>query len=89
MISEDDLPGAYWLAKGLAAQGAVTPVPDWLLAAVAGGLWTHDRYAPFGLSLLQIARDHQPDKTQPQKLLAFAQLSDQLCLRPRLVSSAG
>ena len=38
-VEQDDLAGAYWLARSLSAQGLNPPVPPSLFKAVQGGRW--------------------------------------------------
>ena len=39
LVEQDDLAGAYWHARSMAAQGLNPPVPPSLLMAVQGGRW--------------------------------------------------
>ena len=39
LVAQDDLAGAYWLARAIVSQGHVPPVPPQLLKAVQGARW--------------------------------------------------
>lgn len=82
LISEDDLPGAYWLARSLEEGGYATPVPHWLLAAVQGARWVSLNSELFVPDLLSIANDHQPQANESE--LELISLSAALC--PTLIA---
>lgn len=84
MISEDDLPGAYWLVKSFSVTGRPTSIPDWLLASAQAARWVSEDTAGLARDLFQISRDHSiVENTPPCEMLALA-----AALHPALVAPA-
>lgn len=71
LVAEGDLPGAYWLARSRAVAERGCPVEDWLLKAVQGAQWLSVQPL-FTNDLLEITRQHQPDRHGAQGLLGLA-----------------
>lgn len=73
MVAENDLAGAYWLVRSLAAMGRSVPVPDWLLAASHASRWVTPDKPGLVQDLLKIARNHEPEIAAPaESVLALA-----------------
>lgn len=58
LIAENDLPGAYWLARSLEATDSPCPVPHWLLAAVQGGQWLSFESGSFQDEFSAVVNNH-------------------------------
>ena len=73
LVAEDDLPGAYWLARSLDASGRSSPLPDYLLKAAQGARWLasgeEERYVS---DLLDMAKSGQPDSNDMQIMMGLA-----------------
>ena len=73
LIAEDDLPGAYWLARSLNASGRHSPLPDYVLRAAQGARWLEsgeeDRFVS---DLLDVAKSGQPDSDDMQVMIGLA-----------------
>ncbi len=73
LIEQDDLAGAYWLARSLHASGLSSPAPHWLLAAVQGARWVEFGSVRFVNGLYEIAQKHRvSDSNEEQCLLSVA-----------------
>ncbi|MCL6447256.1 MAG: ATP-binding protein [Armatimonadetes bacterium] len=72
LIIEDDLAGAYWLARSLEEKYASSPLQYWLLQALQGARWLNLDSDLFVQDLLEIARNHQPENDEVQELLGLA-----------------
>lgn len=83
LIAEDDLPGAYWLARSLAASASAAPVPSWLIVAVQGARWLTGNLEAYIDDLRQIALHEQPAADEASRLMALA-----AALRPTLLTPA-
>lgn len=83
LIAEDDLSGAYWLARSLASSSHPLAVPGWLLAAVQGSRWLSSDLDAFSAGLLDIAKNHAPGDGDAEAMLALA-----AALRPALIAPA-
>ncbi len=83
LVAEDDLAGAYWVARSLAAASKDLPVPDWLLEAIAGARWLTSELDAFSMGLLEIAKNHAPADDGVQIMLGLA-----AALRPALIAPA-
>jgi len=56
LIEDDDLSGAYWLARALATAGRPLPYPEHVLAAAQGARWLASSDEPLVDGLAEIAR---------------------------------
>ena len=84
IITHDDLPLAYWLARSLQERGEASPVPDWLLAAVYGArllTFAHEGVGPLINDLQEIALLHEVGPDQAHQMLGLA-----ASLRPTLLA---
>ena len=73
LISEDDLPSAYWLLRSFTASRQVPPVPDYLLAAAQGACWLKPSTETFVDDLRNItAREEQTPSNDVQALARLA-----------------
>jgi hypothetical protein len=81
LVAEDDLAGAYWLARSLTAQGRPAPVPEWLLAALQASRWITAETLELSRGLLEITQAHTPEGALELELLALA-----AALQPALVA---
>ena len=81
LILQNDLPGAYWLARSVESEGAACPAPSWLLGTVQGARWlSEDAYTLIG-DLLAVARERQPGDSPVEELLGLA-----ASLKPALIA---
>lgn len=62
LVKEDDLSGAYWLARSLEQQGIESPVPSFLLAALQGSLWLSPANDAFVMDLLELSQNIPDDQ---------------------------
>jgi len=83
LVAEDDLPGAYWLARSLAAAQVVPAAPDWLLAAAQGARWLSSDSDALAVDLLQITTGQAPPADDAQAMIGLA-----AALRPVLIAPA-
>lgn len=83
LVAEDDLPGAYWLARSLAATQVVPAVPDWLVAAAQGARWLCSDSDALAVDLLQITTGQAPPADDAQAMIGLA-----AALRPVLIAPA-
>lgn len=58
LISEGDIAAAYWLARAIEAQAESSPIPSWLLAALAGSERLHLDSVALTSGLLNITSSH-------------------------------
>lgn len=73
LLAEDDLSGAYWLAKSLHAMQRPSPVPDWLIAAVQASRIVAEDMPGLVRDLFELSsRHHSPEDTPVQSLLGVA-----------------
>ena len=73
MVGQDDLAGAYWIAKSLESQGLVPPVPAHLLKAAQGARWLSPNSNAYVNDLFEIANSHKvPNKNDVQILMGLA-----------------
>ena len=72
LVASDDVPGAFWVTKSLAARGRPHPVPEWLLRAVEAGRLVLCEKDEMGGKLSRIAREQQPGGALPNYLLGLA-----------------
>jgi hypothetical protein len=83
LVAEDDLLAAAWLARGLEANHAPTPLPSWLLVAVQGSRWLRLESHVFVDDLLNIAKQDQPGDDDASRMMGLA-----AALRPALIAPA-
>lgn len=71
-IAEDDLPAAYWLARSLNASSEfISPVPDYIIAAVQGSRWLSPNSGLFVQDMLSITeRSEDPSEYTEMLMLA-------------------
>ena len=73
MVGQDDLAGAYWIAKSLESQGIVPPVPAHLLKAAQGARWLSPNSNAYVNDLFEIASGHElPNEDDVQILMGLA-----------------
>jgi len=73
MVGQDDLAGAYWIAKSLESQGLVPPVPAHLLKAAQGARWLSPNSNAYVNDLFEIANGHEvPNENDVQILMGLA-----------------
>lgn len=72
LITEGDIPGAYWLARAIEAQQGAAPSPSWLLAALAGSERLQMDSTALTSGLLSITSSHEPPKESSLQPLAVA-----------------
>ena len=73
LVAEDDLPGAYWLARSLNASGRRSPIPDYVLKAAQGARWLASGDEERLVSdLLDIAKAGQPSSDDVQAMIGLA-----------------
>ena len=73
MVGQDDLAGAYWIAKSLESQGRVPPVPAHLLKAAQGARWLSPNSNAYVNDLFEIANSNEgPNENDIQILMGLA-----------------
>lgn len=72
LVRENDLAGAYWLARSAESLGQTPGIPSWLLKAVQGARWVKSNTDPVVTDLLDIVRANQPDDSEEQRLFGLA-----------------
>ena len=73
MVGQDDLAGAYWIAKSLESQGIVPPVPAHLLKAAQGARWLSPNSNSYANDLFEIADNNEvPNEDDVQILMGLA-----------------
>jgi hypothetical protein len=68
-LLNDDVPGAYWVARSMKATRRHAPVPDWLLAAMEGAYRLRDETDLSVADLLEITRQHQPEAEKSHEMM--------------------
>ncbi len=68
-LLNDDVPGAYWVARSMRATGRQAPAPDWLLAAMEGAYQLRDETDLLVADLLEITRQHQPEAEKSHEMM--------------------
>ena len=81
LLAEDDLAGAYWLARSLKASGQDRSVAAELLAALQGAHWLENETDRLVFDIQQIASEYAPQNTTAERLVGLA-----AALRPSLVA---
>ncbi len=81
LLAEDDLAGAYWLARSLKAAGRDVPVAPELLAALQEAHWLENDTDSLVSDIRQIASEYAPQSTTSERLVGLA-----AALRPSLVA---
>ena len=73
MVGQDDLAGAYWIAKSMKFQGSAPPVPTHLLKAAQGARWLSPNSNAYVNDLFEIANSHEvPNENDVQILMGLA-----------------
>ena len=73
MVGQDDLAGAYWIAKSMESQGSAPPVPTHLLKAAQGARWLSPNSNAYVNDLFEIANSHEvPNENDVQILMGLA-----------------
>ena len=83
LISEGDLPAAYWLAQVFNATADTTFVPSDVIGAVQAARWLAIDENTFVPDLMQIASSLQPASSEPDSLLRLS-----AALRPAVFAPA-
>ena len=81
LVVEDDLSGAYWLSRSLAANKKNTLASDWLLAAVQGSRWISSNSDRFVVDLLKYTKKFTPTSDDANLLMGLA-----AALKPTLIA---
>ena len=83
MVEEDDLSGAYWIARSLEAQGRDMPAPSRLFAAAQGAKWLSPNSDAYVEDLFEVVSGHEiPEKNDVQKLLGLAAALQASVIKP-------
>lgn len=83
MVGEDDLSGAYWIARSLEAQGIVLPAPSRLFAAAQGAKWLSPNSDAYVEDLSEVVSGPEiPEKNDAQKLLGLAAALQASVIKP-------
>ena len=83
MVEEDDLSGAYWIARSLEARGYDLPAPSRLFAAAQGARWLSPNSNAYVEDLFEIVSVHEiPEKNDAQKLLGLAAALQASVIKP-------
>ena len=82
LVARDDLAGAYWISKSLAAQGQAPPNLTLLLKAVQGARWLSPDSKDFIEDLFWIVSETAP----PFESDAYAMLSLAAAMQPSIVA---
>ncbi|NOK17820.1 ATP-binding protein [Corallococcus carmarthensis] len=72
LIAEGDIAAAYWLARAIEAQAESSPIPSWLLAALAGSERLQMDSVVLTSGLLNITSSHAAPKDAVLQPLAMA-----------------
>lgn len=72
LVTDGDIAGAYWLARALEAQAGDSPVPSWLLSALAGASRLQGDSTVLTAGLLQISSTHPSPQEEHLQPLAVA-----------------
>ncbi|WP_426753390.1 AAA family ATPase [Myxococcus sp. Y35] len=72
LVSEGDIAAAYWLARAIEAQTELSPIPSWLLAALAGSERLQLDSVALTSGLLNITSSHAAPKDAVLQPLAVA-----------------
>ena len=83
LLEQNDLAGAYWLARALDDAGCPSPVPAPLIAALQGSQWLQSSADLLVDELHTIATRQLVDDSDPHRILALA-----AALRPVVVAPA-
>ncbi len=81
LLAEDDLAGAYWLARSRKAAGRNVPVAPELLAVIQGSRWLENDTDSLVSDIRQIVSEWGSQDTTSERLLSLA-----AALRPSLVA---
>lgn len=81
LLAEDDLAGAYWLARSLKTAGRDVPIAPELLAVLQEVGWLEDDTDSLVSDIRQIASEYAPQSTTFERLVGLA-----AALRPSLVA---
>lgn len=76
LIANDDLAGAFWIAR---SRGSA-PVPDWLLKAVQASRWIREDSEDFIDDLFNIAIGAQPDSEREEEVMLGLAAALRTCL---------
>ena len=83
MVEEDDLSGAYWIARSLEARGYDLPAPSRLFAAAQGAKWLSPNSDAYVEDLFEIVSGHEiPEKNDVQKMLGLAAALQASVIKP-------
>lgn len=83
MVEEDDLSGAYWIARSLEARGHDLPAPSRLFAAAQGARWLSPNSDAYVEDLFEIVSGHEiPEKNDVPKLLGLAAALQASVIKP-------
>ena len=83
MVGEDDLSGAYWIARSLEAQNLVLPAPSRLFAAAQGAKWLSPNSDAYVEDLFEIVSGPEiPEKNDVAKLLGLAAALQASVIKP-------
>ena len=83
MVEEDDLSGAYWIARSLEARGYDLPAPSRLFAAAQGAQWLSPNSDAYVEDLFEIVSGHEiPEKNDVQKMLGLAAALQASVIKP-------
>lgn len=83
MVGEDDLSGAYWMARSLEAQNLVLPAPSRLFAAAQGAKWLSPNSDAYVEDLFEIVSGPEiPEKNDVAKLLGLAAALQASVIKP-------
>ena len=83
MVEEDDLSGAYWIARSLEARGSDLSAPSRLFAAAQGAKWLSPNSDAYVEDLFEIVSGHEIlEKNDVQKLLGLAAALQASVIKP-------
>jgi len=83
LIAEDDIAGAYWIARSFECEGRESPVPSWLPRALVGSRLLSAEVDAFVIDLFEVVRDHTDPPADPaQRLLCLAAALKPALLKP-------
>lgn len=80
LIYEDDLAGAYWLAKAIEFRDGSCAVASWMIMAILGARWISSESGHYVENLLEIAKAHKPGQNYVDNIFGLA-----ASIRPALI----